>query len=98
MNRDVESFPGCLDERHRQRVVVVQPLRAFLGRIAFGKGPLHFRGIDDVIQPHDGIVKIMQRNEVLEDEFMALLQTLHTDIQLNKKDKCVHHYYSLVIT
>ncbi len=44
----------------------------------------------DVIQPHDGIVKIMQRNEAQEQEFMDLLQTLHTDIQLNKKDK---YYY-----
>ncbi|MCD6011089.1 MAG: SNF2-related protein [Flavipsychrobacter sp.] len=41
----------------------------------------------DVIQPHDGIVRIIQRNEAQEQEFMDLLQTLHTDIQLNKKDK-----------
>lgn len=41
----------------------------------------------DVIQAHDGIVKIMQRNEPAELEFMELLQTLHTDIQLNKKDQ-----------
>jgi hypothetical protein len=44
----------------------------------------------DVIQPHEGIVKIMKRNETAEDEFMELLQTLHTDIQLNKKEQFFH--------
>jgi SNF2 family DNA or RNA helicase/uncharacterized Zn finger protein len=41
----------------------------------------------DVILPQKGIVKIMQRNEAMEQQFMDLIQTLHTDIQLNKKDK-----------
>ena len=41
----------------------------------------------DVIQPQDGIVKIIKRSEPAEEEFMELIQGLHTDIQLNKKDK-----------
>lgn len=40
----------------------------------------------DVIQPQDGIVKIMKRNENLEQEFLDLMLTLHSDIQFNKKD------------
>ncbi len=41
----------------------------------------------DVIQPHNGIVKIMQRNEAVENEYFELLQTLHTDLEFNKKEQ-----------
>ncbi len=41
----------------------------------------------DVVQAHNGIVKIMQRSEETEQEFMVLIQSLHTDMQYNKKDK-----------
>ena len=44
----------------------------------------------DVIQAHDGIVKIMQRNEVAEQQFLELLETVHSDVQLNKKDKFLY--------
>ena len=44
----------------------------------------------DVIQPHNGIVKIIQRNEAQEQTFMELLPTLHTDIQFNKKEQFFH--------
>ena len=37
-----------------------------------------------------GVVKIIERNEPFEQEFMELLQSLHTDIQHNKKD---HFFY-----
>ena len=44
----------------------------------------------DVIQAHDGIVKIMQRNEVAEQQFLELLETVHSDVQVNKKDKFLY--------
>ena len=44
----------------------------------------------DVIQPHDGIVKIVQRNEVAENDFFEELQGLHSDVLYNKKE---HFYY-----
>ncbi len=65
----------------REQILIMQP--------AFVYNDLEIRPgyFGDVIQPHDGIVKIIQRSEAQEQEFMDLLQTLHTDIQLNKKDK-----------
>ncbi len=44
----------------------------------------------DVIQPHDGIVKIVQRNETAETDYVEQLQSLHSDVQYNKKE---HYYY-----
>lgn len=71
-----------LQERDQQ--LVLQP--------AFVYGDIEIRPgyFGDVIQPHDGIVKIIKRNEAAEDAFLELLQTLHTDIQFNKKDKFFH--------
>ncbi|XZF13785.1 SNF2-related protein [Chitinophagaceae bacterium MMS25-I14] len=44
----------------------------------------------DVIQPHNGIVTIVKRNEEEEQRFISLLRNLHTDIQQNLKD---HFFY-----
>ena len=44
----------------------------------------------DIVQPNGGVVKVVQRNEELEKEILQQLQTLHTDIQYNKKD---HFFY-----
>ncbi len=65
----------------REQTLVMQP--------AFVYGSVEIRPdfFGDVIQPHNGIVKIIQRSEAQEQDFMELLQTLHTDIQLNKKEK-----------
>lgn len=65
----------------REQMLVMQP--------AFVYSSVEIRPdfFGDVIQPHNGIVKIIQRSEAQEEEFMELLQTLHTDIQLNKKEK-----------
>ncbi len=41
----------------------------------------------DVIQPENGIVTIVKRNEEEEKVFLDLLHTLHTDIQLNKREQ-----------
>ncbi len=68
----------------REQSLVLQPAYVYNG---VEIRPGYF---GDVIQPHNGIVKIMQRNEAVENEFMELLQTLHTDIQLNKKEQFFH--------
>lgn len=67
--------------QEREQMLILQP--AFLyDDIEIKPG---FFG--DVIQPQNGVVKIMQRNETAEEEFMTILQTLHSDIQFNKKDQ-----------
>ena len=68
----------------RDQLLVLQPAFVYNG---VEIRPGYF---GDVIQPHNGIVKIMQRNEAVENEFMELLQTLHSDIQLNKKEQFFH--------
>jgi SNF2 family DNA or RNA helicase len=65
----------------REQVLILQPAFVYNGQEI---RPGYF---GDLIQPHNGIVKIMQRNEKAEEDFMELLAALHTDIQLNKKDK-----------
>jgi SNF2 family DNA or RNA helicase len=77
-----QAKPECrVYLQEREQILILQPAFAYEGtEIRPG-----FFG--DVILPHDGIVKIMQRNEAAEDEFMSLLQTLHSDIQINKKDQ-----------
>jgi len=65
----------------REQILLLQPAFVY-SNIEIKPG---FFG--DVIQPENGIVKIVQRNEAAEQDFMNLLATLHTDIQLNKKDR-----------
>ncbi len=67
--------------QERDQILVLQPLFVY-GDVEIKPG---FFG--DVIQPHDGIVKIIKRSENAEQEFMDLLGTLHSDILLNKKDQ-----------
>ncbi len=73
------SYRLYLNER--DQVLILQP--------AFVYNSVEIRPgyFGDVILPKDGVVKIIQRNEALEQEFMNLLQTLHTDIQFNKKEQ-----------
>jgi len=65
----------------RDQVMVLQP--AFV----YEDAEIRPGFFGDVIQPHNGIVKIIKRNEAAEESFMELIQSLHTDIQLNKKDR-----------
>lgn len=64
----------------REHILVLQP--------AFVYNDIEIRPgyFGDVIQPDNGVVKIMQRNEAMENEYMELLKTLHSDIQFNRKD------------
>ncbi len=80
-----KSKPGSrLYLTERDHVLVLQPVFVYDG-VEIKPG---FFG--DVIQPQNGIVKIIQRNEAAENEFMERMQTLHTDIQLNKKEGFFH--------
>jgi SNF2 family DNA or RNA helicase len=80
------SKPGYrLLMQERDQILVLQP--SFL----YDDMEIKPGNFGDVIQPMDGIVKIMKRNETVEQEFMDLLHTLHSDIQYNKKDQ----YYFL---
>ncbi len=70
--------------QERDNMFIMQPMFAYDGiEIA----PNYF---GDVIQPQEGIVKIVQRNETAETDYIEQLATLHSDIQYNKKD---HFYY-----
>jgi SNF2 family DNA or RNA helicase len=80
-----QAKPGYrLYLQERDQVLVLLPAFVY-GGVEIKPG---FFG--DVIQPLDGIVKITQRNETAETEFIDQLQSLHSDIQYNKKD---HFYY-----
>ncbi|MBA3830227.1 MAG: SNF2 helicase associated domain-containing protein [Taibaiella sp.] len=70
--------------QEREQMLILQPAFSYNGvEIKWG-----FFG--DVIQPHEGVVKIVQRNDPAEQEFLALLRNLHSDIQQNAKD---HFFY-----
>ncbi len=80
-----QAKPGLrLYLNERDQVLVLQPAYEYNG-VEIKPG---FFG--DVILPHDGIVKILKRNEKAETEYLDLLQTLHTDIQFNKKEQFFH--------
>lgn len=53
--------------------------------------------LGDVIEPHNGVVKIVKRNEEEELQFINMLRLLHTDIQLNSKDHFFYLPSSLVL-
>lgn len=65
----------------KEQILVLNP--------AFVYGGVEIRPgfFGDVIQPHKGIVKITKRNEAAETEFIEMIQTLHTDMQHNKKEQ-----------
>ena len=70
--------------QEREQMLILQPAFSYNGiEIKWG-----FFG--DVIQPHKGVVKIVQRNEVAEQEFIHMLRNLHSDMQQNLRD---HFFY-----
>ncbi|NDC41323.1 MAG: helicase SNF2, partial [Chitinophagia bacterium] len=66
--------------QERENMFVIQPAFSYDG---VEVQQSHF---GDVLQPDKGIVRIVQRDEEYENEFVDLLRTLHSDIQFNKKD------------
>jgi hypothetical protein len=85
----VEHVEKTVPEYHlylqeREQVLILQPAFSYNGvEIKWG-----FFG--DVIEPRDGVVKIVQRNEDAERDFIQLFGTLHSDIQQNRKEHFFH--------
>ncbi|MBS1773128.1 MAG: SNF2 helicase associated domain-containing protein [Bacteroidetes bacterium] len=70
--------------QERDQILVLQPAFSYSGvEIKWG-----FFG--DVIEPHEGVVKVIKRSEADEQEYINMLRSLHTDIQQNIKD---HFFY-----
>lgn len=70
--------------QEREQMLVMQPAFVYNGiEIKWG-----FFG--DVIQPHNGVVKVVKRNEEAEKEFTALLRNMHSDMQHNLQN---HFFY-----
>lgn len=66
--------------QEREQMLVMQPAFLYNGvEIKWG-----FFG--DVIEPHEGLIKIVKRNEELEQQFINMIRSLHSDIQQNTKD------------
>ena len=73
--------PGrIVNLQERDNTFVIQPVFKY-GDVEIKPG---FFG--DVIQPANGVIRIIQRNEPAERAFIELLQGLHTDIVYHKKD------------
>lgn len=66
--------------QEREQMLVMQP--AF----AYNDVEIKWGFFGDVIEPINGIVKIVKRNETDEQEFISLLRSLHSDIQQNSRD------------
>ena len=52
----------------------------------------------DVIQPRNGVISIIKRNEKSENDFAELLQNLHTDMVHNKKEDALYLSGSAVLS
>lgn len=70
--------------QERENMFIMQPVFSYDGI------EINSSFLGDVIQPHGGIVKIVLRNELAENEFLEQLQSLHSEILYNKKE---HYYY-----
>jgi hypothetical protein len=78
--------------REREQVLIMEPSFSYNGmQIRWG-----FFG--DVIEPHNGVVKIVKRNEEEEQRFIDMLRNLHSDIQQNSKDHFFYLPASAVLT
>lgn len=66
--------------QEREQVLVLRP--AFL----YNGVEIRWGFFGDVIQPQNGIVKVIKRNEAMENEFTNMLRNLHSDIQQNMKE------------
>lgn len=65
--------------QEREQMLILQPAFSYSGiQIKWG-----FFG--DVIKPMDGVIKVIHRNEAAEQEFIALLKNMHSDMQINTK-------------
>ncbi len=70
--------------REREQVLILEPVFEYNGL------PIRLGFFGDVIEPHEGVVKIVKRSEEAEQQFVDVLRNLHSDIQYNAKD---HFFY-----
>ncbi len=70
--------------REQEQMLVMQP--AFV----YNEVEIKWGFFGDLVQAHEGVVKIVKRNEPAEQEYIQLLRTLHSDLQQNTKD---HFFY-----
>jgi non-specific serine/threonine protein kinase len=64
----------------REQTLVLQPA------LVYGDVEVKPSYFGDVIEPRNGIVSIIKRNEQAERSYIELLQTLHSDIVYNRKE------------
>lgn len=70
--------------REREQTLMLRPVFVYEGvEVEWGY-------FGDVIQPQNGVVRIIKRKEAVEQEFIQVLRNLHTDIQQNLKE---HFFY-----
>ncbi len=66
--------------REREQMLVLKPV------FAYGDIEIDWGFFGDVIEPKDGVVKIIQRNEEAENEYIQMLRNLHSDMQQNLRE------------
>ncbi len=66
--------------QEREQVLILRP--AFV----YNDIEIRWGFFGDVIQPHNGIVKVIRRNEIMENEYITMLRNLHSDMQHNLKE------------
>lgn len=74
--------------REREQMLVLKP--AFV----YGGVEIEWGFFGDVIEPKDGIVKVIQRSEEDEQNFIQMMRNLHTDMQQNLKE----HFFYIIAT
>lgn len=87
VERVTATKPGYrLYLQEREQKLVLKP--AFL----YGDTEVKWGYNGDVIQPQDGKVRIVQRHDESEQDFINLLRTLHTDMHQNTRE----HFFFIV--
>lgn len=66
--------------REREQMLVMKPV------FVYGEVEIEWGFFGDVIEPQNGIVKIILRNEAAEQEYVHMLRNLHSDIQQNTRE------------
>jgi len=76
------SFGLLLQER--EQMLLMYPI------FRYNNAEIKWGFFGDVIMPHNGVVKIVKRDEEAELQYTNMLRSLHADMQLNYKD---HFFY-----
>lgn len=90
IERIEKTKPGYrLYLREREQMLVLKP--AFV----YGGVEIEWGFFGDVIEPKDGIIKVIQRDENAEQDFLQVMRNLHTDMQQSLKE---HFFYIIATT